>query len=439
MRPLATLTSLLVMAAALSCSGSSGRHRAASPDPARYHTPDVDRAAAAPSADVDLEPRHVTLDQALAHGRERHPDVALAQARLAAAAARVAGAGLLPNPEAIVRMESAPLDEGSTTGDAEYLLGISQPLPLGERRAAERALAAYQRDRAVSDLAVVVRDVEQRVRGAYGTALYGRQVSDARRELLALSTRQLELARSRVAAGDMVASELTTLELREVDDRFELERALDLETRALRSLQSAMASDAPVASVDGELLAVFDLPALTELIDQLDRDPALLAAQAQGDVARARSELAEELRVPDVRLDLLYRRMDASDVDAFDVGLAIPLRLFDDGRSRVRESQALVSVAEAAERATRLELEGSVRNAHLRASRALAQVAVLEAELLPRARRQLELMEARHAAGDIGLDGVLTARRGWQDVRLTRLQALDETMVAWVELSAFLR
>jgi outer membrane protein TolC len=439
MRPLATLATLLAMAAALSCSGSSVRQRAESPDPARYHTPAGEPAGAAPSADVHLEARDVTLDQALAHAREHHPDVALGEARLAAAGARVDGAGLLPNPEAIVRMESAPLDQGSTTGDAEYLLGISQSLPLGERRAAERALAAYERERAASDLAVVLRDVEQRVRGAYGTALYGGQVTDARRELLALSSRQLELARSRVAAGDLVASELTTLELREVDDRFELERSLDLETRALRALRSSMASDAPVASVDGELLAVFDLPALTELIDQLDRDPALMAAQAEGDVARARSELAEELRVPDVRLDLLYRRMDESEVDAFDVGLAIPLRLFDDGRSRVRESQAHVSVAEAAERATRLALEGSVRDAHLRASRALAQVAVLEDELLPRARRQLELMEARHAAGDIGLDQVLSARRGWQDVRLTRLQALDETMVAWVELSAFLR
>jgi outer membrane protein, heavy metal efflux system len=80
---------------------------------------------------------NLTLERAIEMAIKNNPRLAEAEAELDAAKAPAQAAGRLPNPEAIARMESAPHSSG-TTSQAEYLVGVSQAIPLGGRLSAAR-------------------------------------------------------------------------------------------------------------------------------------------------------------------------------------------------------------------------------------------------------------------------------------------------------------
>ncbi|MFM8358156.1 MAG: TolC family protein [Verrucomicrobiota bacterium] len=79
----------------------------------------------------------LTLDQALDLAERHHPRLAEARAEVEAAAGRAEDAGKLPNPEAIIRAEQAPLRDYPAP-DRQYVAGFGQTVPLGRRLARAR-------------------------------------------------------------------------------------------------------------------------------------------------------------------------------------------------------------------------------------------------------------------------------------------------------------
>jgi hypothetical protein len=57
-------------------------------------------------------------------------------------------------------------------------------------------------------------------------------------------------------------------------------------------------------------------------------------------------KLAKAERIPDVNLDLLYRRLEGSRENAFDVGVRIPIPLFDSKR-KIRQAEQELRGSEA--------------------------------------------------------------------------------------------
>ena len=78
------------------------------------------------------KPRPFHASQALEFAERVHPDLAAAQAQVESAEGRALQAGLFPNPELVSRIEAAPVT-GRIASRAEYVVGISQPAPLGQR------------------------------------------------------------------------------------------------------------------------------------------------------------------------------------------------------------------------------------------------------------------------------------------------------------------
>src|SRR5688500_16896648 len=71
------------------------------------------------SMNTNVPLANLTMEQAIEIALRVHPHLAEAGANLEAARARAAGAGRLPNPDAVARMESAPISSG-TMSQAEY-------------------------------------------------------------------------------------------------------------------------------------------------------------------------------------------------------------------------------------------------------------------------------------------------------------------------------
>jgi len=193
-----------------------------------------------------------------------------------------------------------------------------------------------------------------------------------------------------------------------------------------------------VKSLAGSLEATFEIPTLESLTANLFAQPESALADADIRARNARVEVAQAERIPDVKVELLYHRLESSQQDTMDVGFSIPLPLFNRNQGRLREARAEVAAAEARSRLTQNELTARLRESHLQLTTALANSGTLKAEILSRAETVLKGAEARYAAGDISLAELLPVRRDWAAVQLSYLESLRDVMQAWAQVAAYL-
>jgi cobalt-zinc-cadmium efflux system outer membrane protein len=388
-------------------------------------------------------PRHersidrLTLPQALELAERVHPDFTAAQAQVESAEGRALQAGLFPNPELVSRIESVPVT-GRIIERAEYIVGVSQPAPLGQRLAVARRVETLDRDRLGLKLEVKRLEIRRLVQSAFATVLYGQRVIQARAEDVQIAENGVAVAKARLAAGDAIPAEVGQAEVELGRARLELEQATSRRAQAIEALVTAIGDlTLHVESLEGSLEGPLALPTLEALATRLEQSPVIAAVEADIAVQRARIDLADTQRIPDVSFELLYRRV--GDVEnTVDVGLRVPIPLFNRYQGSIREARADFVAAEAQARSTRNELELELRTSYRTLARAIAAAQLLREEILPRAESVLRSAETRYASGDISLAELLPIRRDWTRARLDYLEALNEVTQAWAALSPYL-
>jgi cobalt-zinc-cadmium efflux system outer membrane protein len=191
-----------------------------------------------------------------------------------------------------------------------------------------------------------------------------------------------------------------------------------------------------IESLQGSLDTTFEIRALGELANDLDRHPGLLEVEAELRASQARIEQARAERIPDVKVELLYHRLEATNEDTIDLGLNIPLPLFNRNRGRLLEASAEADVAAARARLSRNALAAEIRRGHRQLTDALARVDLFKTEIMPRAETVVQSAANRYEAGEISLAELLPVRRGWAEARLLELESIRVAMLAWVEISS---
>lgn len=377
----------------------------------------------------------LTLGRALATVDAEHPELAELRAYVAAAEGRGEQAGVFPNPTLVLRMENAPWSSGSTRDEAEYVAGFSLQLPLSGRLGAAEDAAAREVDQRLQELAHRRLELHGDVRGAFATALSLERAAAIQTQAHDLAARAVVLLEARVEAGDAVPADLARVEIEATRARLEQQRVEGLRQRALLGLATALGDPSlRIDSLTGELEAALELPSLEALTLSLEQNPQVQAAEAEVALEAARVELAKVQWIPDVSLDLFYRRLEETDQHAFDAGVGIPFPLLDRGAGAVRSAQAEQRAAEARARATRNELVRDLRATHARLALLLQATRTMREELLRRADTVLANAEARFEAGDASLTEVLPVRRDWARIQLGYVDALREVMLAWSDL-----
>jgi cobalt-zinc-cadmium efflux system outer membrane protein len=289
-------------------------------------------------------------------------------------------------------------------------------------------------------LEVKRREIHRRVRSAFATALYQEKACQAQTEIQQSTGKAVATTQARVEAGDAVREDLARVEMELARARVEMQRAESLRQQSLVALASAIGdATLSVKSLAGTLDTAFEIPTLEMLAANLSAQPESALADADIRARSARVDLARAERIPDVKVELLYHRLESSRQNTFDVGLSIPLPLFNRNQGKLREARAEVAAAEARSRMTRNELTTRLRESHLQLTAALANRGTLKSEILPRAGTVLKGAEARYAAGDISLAELLPARRDWAAVQLSYLESLRDVMQAWAEVAGYLQ
>jgi cobalt-zinc-cadmium efflux system outer membrane protein len=313
-------------------------------------------------------------------------------------------------------------------------------VPLGGRLGAAERAEDLQRARLEKEFEARKLEVRARVRGRFATALYASRVLGLREQALRLGESAVAAARARLAAGDALADEVARAEMELFRIEEGLGRARSLEGEALAELAAAIgAPDPRLGSVEGDLEEALEVPSIESLSARIAESPILEAAEADVAAYRARLDLAEAQKVPDVNLDFFYRRLESTEENTFDAGIIVPLPIFDRNQGRILEATAEVAAAEARARASRGAVTARLRVLASRLSRAVAAAQRLREEVLPRSDVVLRAAEGRYAGGDEGLAAVLPVRREHTALRLEYLDALREVMESWAAISGILR
>lgn len=286
-------------------------------------------------------------------------------------------------------------------GAREWELELSAPLPLPGQRGLRQNLAEAERREFEQGLALT----KWRYAGELREAYWRLRLAEVERRLN--QRKQDELAqlsadvRRRLQAGDLASSDLN--------------QALGAEQGA-RIL--ALQADAGWQQAKREFAVLSGDSALPEGEESpsegpaLERHPALLAALARVDSARARLDesLGDNRDNPELALGLSRERDSGEEAYGNQLSLRLRLPLGTEARNRPRVSAANAALAEteAAAQSELRRLQGARDNARieLQSSRQIAELAAERAKL---ARQNSQWLNQAFAQGELDLPGRLRA------------------------------
>ncbi len=422
-------------------------------------TPVSLRAQSAPS---------LALDTLVARALATSPRLQAAQSRTAAARARVAPAGLWPEPMLMAGVQNFPLTSPNFRDDMTMkMLGVTQSIPLWGKPALARAIA--QRDADVAELAVsaTVLEVRRDVRlAAYDVAYVDRalEVLERNRVLLIELIRGAE-SRFGVGAGGGAGSSGLAEIMRARADAARLAdqaSALHEERRtALARLNALLGrpSDAPasLAIPDGtERAAVASMAADVRFesaslgsrasgspipsVDSLQRialraSPELRMRMAMTDAQSSRVALAHRERRPDIEATIQYGQRDRyPDMITALIAVPLPLRRRERHDQHVAETSAELSALEADRREAVRRLNVEVARLHSAVERSRTQLALSRTAMLPQARLAVDAARVSFQAGGGGLQAVLEAQMLMFNAEITWHRAMADFARAIAEL-----
>ena len=384
--------------------------------------------ALAAQAEAVNPPEALTLDSAIQIALAHHPELRELQAQVEASEWRALQAGAFPNPEAIVRAENVPVRSKAKTR-ADYLAGFSQDLPIGGRLRAARQGEEIETSRLEKELAARMVDLRARVHGAFAAALYAQEALRFQTELLKNIQEMVRLVQARVEAGETTSEEAIHVELQLFERVVEMERAKALQARSMIALSAAMGE--PRVAFQ-ELSGSLEEALAVENIQEALHDMSLIIEASDADIAVRQAKLKQirAERIPDINLELLYRRPDGTGENALDIGVRVQLPVLDGKQGRVRANLAEVAAAEARRDRVRMEVEAK-RDDILARWKIASENLKRANETHSKAARLLKMGELRYREGDINLSDLLARKNEWVKVQTTRLESLRSLVEIW--------
>ena len=397
--------------------------------PVQYEAEIVARSPSAQSGSETQPIGVLTLAEALRIAEARQPQLVAAAAAIDAAAGRYRQARTYPNPSADVRGESM-------NPNTEIVAGFSQPINIGQRR--QRAIEAGARDIEARDreFDALRARVFLEVKQSFYEVIALQQLLALAREQERNANSLLEKMQARFKEGDIAERDVLRAEVDLSNVRIlaeNLEREL---TEARKTLATRMGvATTSIVRCEGELKLPARFASEEELTDQLlSGHPDLKAALAEVQFRSALTAQACAERTPDVTLNVLYRRVTVVDRDAVDVGIVLPLPLFDRRQGRIAEAAADARRAQARYAATENDLVGQLRRAYESLLTYYRQVEAYQTNILPKTDRSLELVRTAYEGGEVSILELLDAQRQSNASHAAYLGVLSNLVQRWSEV-----
>lgn len=351
---------------------------------------------------------------------------ALGAANRAEAAARVSGIRSLDNPEATVSRERVA---GDGISETEWQAGIVQPIDLSGRRSRLRAAARAELSAVEADTARRRQERAADVRRAYAACAAASEKTRVTGAFVARLREAERIVTARADAGDAAGYDLRRLrvEARAAEARAALENGeIAASCAALESL---------TGDPDARPTATISLLAIRPAGGAGSVRPDLLAREQRVTAAAEQARAAERARIPEVGIELGYKRMESPGESAhgpvISVGMRVPI--FEGGGAAVAEARALQRAREAELGLARREIAAAAMAAEARSAAALEAAERAQAASED-ARRLGTIAEASYQGGETGVVELVDAYRTARDAELEIIELLERAVSARIDL-----
>lgn len=348
------------------------------------------------------------LDKTLRHG----PTLQDYPYRLRLHEAQRLQATLRPNPELSVSLENvAGTGDSAGLNNAELTLTLSQLIERGHKRQLRLATTEWQEQLLHQQFDISKLDALAATARSYIRQLERQQIKHQLKQRLHREQRLLAIASMRAAASSLSDSDVTRLEIRLTRSKLELsavENAIEL---GRATLAAHWASPPDFSEVTGSLSQLPLLPALAELKNSLLQSPVLDQFVTQQRLHEAELNLANAAQKADVTFSAGLRRDQSVNDTSVVLAVSAPWQLQDSTAAQRLTAKTQLELNALQQQQSHRQLNLLVTQTYLELEQLRQYSKVLQAQLLPKARKLLQLSELGYQQGQVDLFNLLSAEQ----------------------------
>ncbi len=365
-----------------------------------------------------------------------NPTLVSASARVDAARGRWVQVGLYPNPS--IGYQGVEIgNEGRAGQQGGYL---ETEVITGGKLKLNRAVVNQEIAQLQNEFAAQRWRVLNDVRIEYYNALVAQRTVEIYGELLRVGEQATSTAEALLKAQEGSRVDLLQSRVEMNTARIGLVNAQNRHLAAWRRLTAVMGMPgmhlSPLAgSLDCEMAFVVWEEALGRILAQ---SPEIAAARSGVD--RARFALRREQRepIPNYNVQMTAQHDNATTDDVVGVQATFPLPLINRNQGNIRQAEADLRAAQAEVGRVELALQQRLASAFERYANAHYQVRKYSTDILPDARKSLELVTGGYKQGEFGYLPFLTAQRTFYSTNLEYMNSQREFWAARTEIEGLL-
>lgn len=375
----------------------------------------------------------LTLERAMSAAFDNNPGFAAARNEAAASEGQLTQAGLLPNPSLEVSVDDTQKATRTTT------TMLSVPIETGGKRGARITAAGLSRDIAQRDLSAARASLRSAVIAAFFEAAVAQEAVRVARGNTDIANSALRLAERRVAAGKAPPLESSKAQVELANARIEA-RAADAALEAARRKLGLLWGNAQpdFDRVDGKLDALPQRGSLDDLSAALSDAPLMQGGRLAVDLGRAQLEVEKSKRYPDITLSAGVARDNEAGRNKAQLGVSIPLPLFDRNQGNVYAATMQAYKAQDTYRELAARLTGDLLQAVSQFDLAVGAAREYRGAVLPGAAQAYDAARKGFEAGKFGFLEVLDAQRTLSQGNIAYLTALASAYQASAEIDRIL-
>lgn len=365
----------------------------------------------------------LSLAQALQRTLTHNPGLQLYpyQQRINDAAA--ISAGVRPNPELQVELADV-LGTGDSSGvkSAELTLSLSQLIELGDKRQKRLELTQWQSELTERQYQLDKVDALAATMRSFLQLLHQQALLNWAEQKIAMEQQALNLAKERAQAGIVKDADLSRLELKVLQSRMEHKSLSAAKQLNLRLLASHWADQPDFDAVSGDLTLLPALPALADVLTQLQQAPELQWWLTQQRVLESQLQLAKALGQADLTLGAGIRRNQQTNDNAVVLQLSLPLQLENPQQGTLLATQAATEQAQLQQQQTMQQLQLQTEHSYLQLTQLSEQIKDYQKAVLPLSQQVLEQIAAGYQLGIFDMTDLLSAQ---QEILLAKRHLID--------------
>lgn len=384
-------------------------------------------------ADTAVSRNILSLESAVAVALEKNPQISAAQHQFKASQGLLDQAGRLPNPSLEISVE----DQQRTTRTTTTALSI--PIELGGKRSARKTAARLNSQLAAQEYEILKADIRSAVTARFFDVAIAQELVRVSLDMHKVAQNALRVAAKRVESGKAAPLERDRAEV-ELTNALMGVRKAESDLSAARQELALLLGEAKV-SFDSVEATVEDLPprpTLDDLNTSLQSSARFVAGKLAVEASAAALDVEKSKRYPDITLTGGVSRDNEVGRNKVQMGISIPLPLFDRNQGNVYAAKMQSYRAQDNYRETQTRLTADLIRAASRYDVAASSARDYAVSVLPASRKAYEAARKGLEAGKFGYLEVLDAQRVLSASNIAYLTTLSQAFQARAEIDRIL-